>query len=160
MFNPLNNRRNKTWLSLGLGIGLSLVWSPVAPASSSNKAENIMPQLTKQGYGYLSGGVGVEERHLMRQQAHLYDLELSFADRSGNYLSDVKVVIDDEHGKQIIDTVTNGPWLYVDLPTGKYNIEATFDGQTEQINGLVVSNEHPAVRLLHWSGVDRRISQR
>ena len=119
----------------------------------------MMASTTKQGYAFMSGGIGIDERNQMMGKAHLYDLELSFADRSGEYLSDVQVVIKDERGHEIVNTTTNGPWFYIDLPTGKYDVKATVDNQTREINGLKISKDQAAVRLLHWNvTTDRRIS--
>jgi hypothetical protein len=70
----------------------------------------------------MSGGVGADERDQMKSQANRYDLQLSFADHSGQYLSDVRVAIEDEHGKEIVNTITAGPWFYIDLPAGKMGL--------------------------------------
>jgi hypothetical protein len=35
----------------------------------------------------MSGGVGMEERDQMKKQANQYDLQLSFAARSGDYVA-------------------------------------------------------------------------
>ena len=46
---------------------------------------------TEQGFPYMSGGVGLDEREVMRSWGAAYNLRLSFAETSGMYLSDVKL---------------------------------------------------------------------
>jgi len=110
---------------------------------------------TDEGYRFMSGGVGSGERTQMQKQARDYDLDLSFADAKGHYLSDVKVAITDEHGNQIVDTTTAGPLLYVELPSGKYNVKADFNGHTEEVKNLAVSKGHLRTRLMHWQVTDQ-----
>ena len=152
------SRRSGALLCLVVSLAMALCGA--SPAFSRETGDPMMASTTKQGYAFMSGGVGIDERNQMMKQAHLYDLELSFADRSGKYLSDVQVVINDERGDEIVNTTTNGPWFYINLPTGKYDVKATVDNQTMEINGLKISKDHSAVRLLHWNVADQRISRK
>jgi hypothetical protein len=47
----------------------------------------------------------------------------------------VKVRIRDRAGKEILDTVSKGPYLLADLPDGSYQVEASSDGvaKTERV---------------------------
>ena len=74
------------------------------------------------GIPYATGGVGVKERELMEDLAKTKDFNLKvvLASISGSYLSDLMVYIEDMSGKMVFETVTDGPWLYVDLPLGKH----------------------------------------
>lgn len=75
------------------------------------------------GIPYLSGGVGLEERDAIREKANDYNLWIWFARAgSGYFLADVKVSIEDARGQPVLDTVTNGPWLLVRVPPGRYTI--------------------------------------
>ena len=80
--------------------------------------------------------------------------------RYGDYLSDVKVTVDDQHGKEILRTTTAGPWLYADLPQGKYDVKASFGNHSEEIKNLEISQGRPVSRLLHWERTAEQISQR
>lgn len=42
-----------------------------------------------QGIMYVSGGIGLDKREALRLVGQDYDLRLSFAEKAGNYLSDV-----------------------------------------------------------------------
>ncbi len=155
---PEEIKRRSIYLGF-TALPLAIVLAGVSPAFPQQKTEGIVTGKTQQGYAYMSGGVGVEERNEMANQAKNYDLKLSFADRTGDYLSDVKVIIDDEHGNEIVNTTTNGPWLYIELPSGKYQVKATFDNRPEEIKNVQISKGHEIARLLHWDLANQQISQ-
>ena len=142
------------------GLPLAFVLLGVTPAFPQQKTEGIVTGKTQQGYAYMSGGVGLAERNEMAKQLKNYDLKLSFADRAGDYLSDVKVIINDEHSKEIINTTSNGPWFYIELPSGKYHVKAIFDNRTEEIKNLQISKGNEMARLLHWDLAGQQMSQR
>jgi hypothetical protein len=79
----------------------------------------------------LSGGVGAGERERLAQEARDYDLKLVFTSTKGAYLADVPVQVMDGKGHVVADAVSQGPWMFVDLPHGNYTIKATFDGKSE-----------------------------
>jgi hypothetical protein len=123
------------------------------------QASGIINGKTEQGYPFMSGGVGIEERNLMLRDAHDYDLDLSFADNKGHYLSDVNVVITNDQGKQLVNTTSAGPWFYIELPDGKYDVKASFDNRTEEIKDLNLSKGHPLTRLLDWHAADEQTAK-
>lgn len=89
------------------------------------------PKLERAGdIPYISGGVGQEERASLEERAGDYSLKLVFAERSGNFLAGVRVVVRDMKGANIVQTVTRGPFLYVDFPKGTYRLEAMHDDVT------------------------------
>src|ERR1043166_8346851 len=92
----------------------------------ANDAGHVVTGQTQQGYRYMSGGVGSDERDQMMEQANQYELMLSFAAPSGDYLSDVNVVITDRKGNEIVNTTSSGPLFYAELPLGRYDVKATY----------------------------------
>ena len=142
------------------GMPLALLLVQPLPVSARTPTSGIATGETPQGAKFMSGGVGVEERRQMLKKAAGYDLDLSFADRRGDYLSDVNVAVSDEHGKQVLSTTTAGPWLYAALPPGKYDVKASFGNRTEEIKDVEVSQGRLMTRLLHWDTADQQISQR
>lgn len=82
------------------------------------------------GVSYISGGIGMGEREELEAMGQNYDLKLVFAIQQGNYLSDVKVVIKGSSGNVALEAVSDGPWLYAQLPAGTYNVSATTMGKT------------------------------
>ncbi|HAA03738.1 MAG TPA: carboxypeptidase regulatory-like domain-containing protein [Syntrophobacteraceae bacterium] len=95
-------------------------------------------QMAYGGVPYISGGVGLDERAQMSEVSHDYNLKLMFATSpSGEYLSNVAVVIRDTRGRKILEAVSEGPWLFTRLPSGKYSVTATAQGKTIQREVLV-----------------------
>src|SRR6266550_3845774 len=124
-------------ISAVLTIPVALILAQPLALSATELTGGIVNGKTDQGYPFASGGVGTEERELMRKEAPRYDLDLSFADQGGKYLSDVKVAITDEHGNRIVETTTAGPWFYITLPVGRYDVKAQLrqPGQGNQKSG-------------------------
>lgn len=78
---------------------------------------------------YMSGGVGKDERQQLLQAAEGYNLKLVFHTKTeGAYLSHVKVSIRDPEGRLILRTVSEGPWFFVRLPPGSYDVSAEARG--------------------------------
>src|SRR5713101_6398990 len=83
------------------------------------------PQIqTSAGIPHLSGGIGLDEREALRFLAKEYNLQLSFALKKGNYLSDIEVLIADDRGTTVLAAVSQGPWFFTKLPAGTYRIRA------------------------------------
>jgi hypothetical protein len=97
----------------------------------------------------LSGGVGAGEREQLAQQARGYDLKLVFTSTKGAYLADVPVQVMDGKGNVVADAVSQGPWMFVDLPHGTYTIKATFDGKSE--TRKVTLGKNQKVVQFRWS---------
>ncbi len=93
----------------------------------------------KYGIPIASGGAGLDERDAMREIQRNYDLKLEFAMKSGEYVSDVKVDIQDATGKTVLSDVTDGPWFFAELPAGSYKVAVSFAGRTE-VGNFTVGN--------------------
>lgn len=80
---------------------------------------------------FVSGGVGGDERDTMQSIGADYNLHLLFSENStGNYLSDVKVIIKDAGGNILVETVADGPMLFAKLKPGHYSVSADWDGHS------------------------------
>jgi len=77
----------------------------------------------------VSGGVSVNARDNMRSQTPPHNVKMVFALNTGNYVSDVHVKVTDKSGRAVIDDVSNGPWLFAQLPAGSYTATATYNGK-------------------------------
>lgn len=93
------------------------------------------------GVMYVSGGVGTEAVELLKSMEKDFNLKMVFADKAGEYLSDVKVTITDSGDRVLLDAVTEGPLLMAKLPVSRYRIDATFDGRSERQNVAVTANK-------------------
>ena len=79
---------------------------------------------------YLSGEVGADAREELLAKEKEYNLKIVVAERSGDYLAGVKVVIESARKEPVLDTTMEGPILLAKLAPGTYTIRAVNDGQT------------------------------
>jgi hypothetical protein len=117
-------------------LAMAMLSSPVASAADA-------PQVQSNGaVDYLSGGIGKDEADALKQQSADYALTLEFAsarsaegDTSpGAYLADVKVDIRDAQGREMLNTISQGPLLLVRLPPGDYTVVAESNGVRKERN--------------------------
>ena len=81
---------------------------------------------------YVSGGIGEPGRSSLMAMQKDFNLKLMFADTKGPYLSDVNVTISDNKGQTLIDTVTDGPYLFAKLKPGTYRVKSTYQGTSHE----------------------------
>ena len=82
---------------------------------------------------HISGGVGYDERAHLEAVKSQYNLRLLFAiSGAGSYLSGVNVLIQDARGQTTLDTVSNGPWFFAQLPPGAYTLTLDNQGQVQK----------------------------
>ena len=98
---------------------------------------------------YFSGGVGEEEIDLLRQVDGAYNVKLIFAATEGNYLSDVRVLIEDSQGTKVLEAVSEGPWFYTKLPPGTYKVLAQAEGRTRQQRAQVTEQKRTQLQF-YW----------
>lgn len=113
-------------------VGIFLLGSSPVLANSSTGSLSQPEVRTYNGIPYVSGGFGLEERAKLRAMGKSDNLELSFALKNKDYLSGADVLIKDDRGKEILKAVADGPLFFTKLPAGKYTIEATAEGRTEE----------------------------
>ncbi len=106
---------------------------------------------TAEGFAYLSGGVGADERLALEERAKGFPVKLVFAAADGSYLADVKLEISGEKNRAMLSTTTTGPWFYIDLPPGTYGVKATFQGQNKEVKALRVSKDKRAYQVFVWN---------
>lgn len=131
--------KKKCLLAVGLAMALS-----INPASG-------LEEKTSGDIRYLSGGIGQEEAQAMREAARRYNLAMTFTIGTGQFVSDVKVVVKNKGGNVVLDTVSDGPMLLANLPPGPYTVEATFEGKTQTRKVTVAQNKHRQL-ILRWPG--------
>ena len=119
----------------------------VMAAGLWSAAGAVEPATTAQGRAYVSGGVTDDERVEMQTHRDRYSLwVLTAARKSGAYLSNVHVVITDVHKKAVFDAPLDGPWLFVDLPLGRYTVQATYQGETQtRVTTIHPGDHHQAI---------------
>lgn len=96
------------------------------------QAQGAMPSMKSQGAGqYVCGGIGVDESTAMRAAMKEHALSLLFARANGAYLADVAVTVKDAGGATALSLRANGPVCLIDLPAGRYTVEAGTEGITK-----------------------------
>ena len=136
------NTINKFTLSL---LAISLVQA--VPALAVDPSALPATQ-TQNGITYVTGGIGDPEAAAMKAAAKNYNLMLTFAERRGDYLADVKVDIKDVKGNTILDIVS-GPILLVNLPSGRYTIQAE-EYDKPMVKTVDVTSRHHEQFVYAW----------
>jgi len=153
----MDRRRRIHGMKLGLLLAL-LVFDPVrcsvpktaVLAAQFPPAIVITRGVTAQGYVYLSGGVGSDERLALEERAKGFNVKLVFAGIDGSYLAGVKLDIADRKSEAILSTTITGPWFYIQLPPGIYNVKARFRGQIKEVEALRVSEDRNTHQVFVW----------
>jgi hypothetical protein len=78
---------------------------------------------------YISGGAGADAREQLLAREKEFNLKIIVADKSGDYLAGVKIMIESATKAQVLDTTMEGPILLAKLPPGTYTIRATSNDQ-------------------------------
>ena len=81
-----------------------------------------------------NGGISIEER----ENAPAIGTKLVFFTQSGSLVSDVKVLIKDSAGNEVLDMMTQGPWLILKLPKGRYSVLAQWQEAEPQGSNIDV----------------------
>jgi hypothetical protein len=118
--------------------------------SAGNTHGTGMPQIQQQGgVSFVSGGVGQDESQALRSAASQWPLSLRFTARSGEYLADVHVTIDDAHGTSVLDTTSRGPYMLVKVPPGRYSVHASH-ANISKTSAVTVSASGTARATFAW----------
>lgn len=80
-----------------------------------------------ENYVTWNGGVGIDNRAV----APTTGTKLIFLTDQGQFLADVHVTVKDSEDNTIVDTVSEGPWLIMNLPHGSYEVNAEFEGRSQ-----------------------------
>src|SRR5712691_1793318 len=102
--------------------GLALVGGSVGGAIPEARADNVP---------YVSGGVGADDREELLAKEKDYNLKIVVAATSGDFLADVKIVIESARNERVLDATMEGPILLAMMPPGTYTVRATSDAQTQ-----------------------------
>jgi hypothetical protein len=97
-----------------------------------------MPPMKVQGAArFACGGIGSDESAAMRAAMKDHPLSLLFARAGGEYLANVDVTVRDASGGTALAMRALGPVCLIDLPAGRYTIEAVSDGMAKSQNVTV-----------------------
>ena len=118
-------------LLLLLGVATTPAW-----------AQETVQVHTSGDVSYVTGGVGEE---------HAQAMEAVRKDKPRNaYLADIAVTIKNDRGKVVLQTTSEGPFLYVKIPAGRYTVSATHEGNTRTAAVYVTSKGHKHM-VFEWT---------
>jgi hypothetical protein len=108
---------------------------------------------------YVSGGIGFEGREEMQAAEKDHNLKVVAAEKNGDYLAEVNVMIESAKKERMLDATMDGPILLAKLPPGTYTVKATFEGQTQS---RTVTVGGPGLRTLdfRWTTKEREATER
>jgi hypothetical protein len=121
--------------------------------SAGNVHGTGMPQIQQQGgvsfVSFVSGGVGQDESQALRSAASQWPLSLRFTARSGEFLADVHVTIEDAHGTSVLDATSRGPYMLVKVPPGRYSVHVSH-ADISKTSAVTVSASGTARATFTW----------
>jgi hypothetical protein len=104
---------------------------------------------TAQGLAYATGGVSHSELVELHGTRDNYSLWVTTAAmKSGAYLADVRIVVRDLARRTVVfDDQLEGPWLFVNLPLGRYEVEASLHGESHKRQTTIHAGDHHQVMI-------------
>jgi hypothetical protein len=149
---------------LGFFLGGSLVLAegnPVVKVGQSGEfleleqggqvIKEYLPLYRTAGVRYFSAGVGLEERSAAYPA---FPLKIVFTAGGKPFLSGVAVTIQPAKGGAAIvipREQVEGPWLFVDLAPGIYDVTATDSGHAQHLKSIKVEAGKQKVVYLRWT---------
>jgi hypothetical protein len=128
-------------------IGMTLMFSTKSMAAMMpESAGTTIEKGSANNVSYETGGVGIEERAAMDQSMHNYNLRLVFATMKGWYLASIPVQIQTPEGKVLLSKESNGPWFWVKLPAGQYEVVAS-RGNKKEVHKVEVGKTPQSVEF-------------
>ena len=115
----------------------------------AGSAQNAILVQQYQGVNYVSGGVGEDERHALESLGKEFNLKLTFALKSGQYLSDVNVRIVDSQGTLVLTATADGPLFYANLAPGTYSVEAGGFGESYRQSAKISGRQQTRL-IFYW----------
>ena len=157
------------WLPLAMSMSLFSVAQPISSWAQINQAPGHIstvlelpleggkipkilrfPVYEQNSVHYFSGGLGKEERSLTYPS---YPLKLIFVQGKRAFLAGITVGISEIEGKHLLTIPgeeVQGPWLFVDLPTGTYSINGTNTNGTTIQKTITISHEKTTIVHFRW----------
>lgn len=146
----INHPYRSYMIALALGVALSVgnAW-----------AQDALPEIRQQGdISYISGGVGSDENDAMNSVKNAYNLRITSADVAGHFHGDTRIIIGDQKQMVLLDTTTQGPLFYTNLPKGRYTVQGFSDGQSKTKTVNIVPGKVSRVNF-SWANEVAEISE-
>jgi hypothetical protein len=100
---------------------------------------------------YFSAGIGQVEREAVYPP---FSLKVVFTAGGKPFVTGVGPTLRNAKGAMVLtvpqEQIT-GPWLFIDLPEGTYEVAATLGGQQQQAKGIKVRRGHVTTQHVRWA---------
>lgn len=96
-------------------------------------AHAAFPGRTALGTDALSGGASYEDlvdMHCQRRKFNLWVVTAAL--KSGAHMADVMVTVRDSSQRVVFENALEGPWLFLQLPRGRYEVQAQWNGEVHR----------------------------
>lgn len=115
--------RGKTLLCTLLGVAFAAC--PAQALTRSGAADT---------HRFVTGGIGEGEIQRLKSEHERFSLwAITAAKGSGAYLADANVRIENlKSGQVAFDSALDGPFLMIDLPAGRYRVEARYHDEVQR----------------------------
>lgn len=100
---------------------------------------------------YFSAGIGRAEREALYPP---FPLKVVFTAGGKPFVAGVALSLRNVEGTTVLtvpgEQIT-GPWLFIDVPEGTYEITARLGGEPQQVKGIKVRRGHTTVQHIRWT---------
>lgn len=147
-------------LALAANVGASTVVAHVLPDGEAVELEiptdigvqkERLPLYRSGTVRYFSAGIGLVER---TAEYPPFSLKLVFTAGGKPFVSGVAVMLrrgTDGTVLTVPKEQSTGPWLFIDLPDGVYEVAATLGGVTQQVKDINVRKGHVLTQHIRWA---------
>lgn len=110
----------------------------------------VIPLYREEGGRYFSAGIGIDER---QAEYPPFPLKLVFTAGGKPFLTGVAVTIRSAKDGKVLtipDSRVTGPWLFIDLAPGMYDVTGTYSGQVQGLKAIKVEAGKQKTVHLRW----------
>lgn len=113
---------------------------------------------TSGNVSYVSGGIPYEQLPAFNAARSQFPLNIEVYERDGSrnaFTADADVrVINAKSGDVVLETKTEGPYLWAKVPPGQYKVETTLNGKTKEARVSVNGSKPTRAIVVFPSGTD------
>lgn len=121
--------------------------------AGTSLSEELAPQQDIHGVSYVNGGIGSEEVEALEAFKKQFDLYFLFSEgKAGRVVDDVNIQILDAKKQVVFSLEHAAPRLLLTLPSGKYQVIASYQGKTQRYALNHTAHKHQRV-ILNWKNV-------